>query len=379
MDKKIGIITFSRAQNYGSVLQAYALQMKVQELFGIRCEIIDFMPPNQEDMYKIFVKNNSVKNVVVNMAALFYYSTLKERGKAFERFLQNRLNMSEKKYDTKASFIDIDERYQLCISGGDQIWNVNIKDFSMAYFFPNAKKAKKISYAPSLGGGGFDNIKSEKLNKIKKALLEYDKVSVREFRGQEAIEELIEKEVERVIDPTFLLDKKEWDKIASARLYQEDYIFYYSINYDEDITKMVKKISKKLNMKVIIMYTSRKTCKTIMSGFEMTKGHSPEDFISLVKYAKLVLTNSFHGTAFAAIYHKPFYNLRLEKAKSIDFDNRITTIQNVLGLKNREIYPSNIDDIKIEITMDYDDIGKNMKNEQEKGIRYLKEAENWLR
>lgn len=97
--KNIGTITFHRSHNYGSVLQSYALQTILRKnLIDYNCEIIDFIPPNSKEMYSIFKKNTSIKNIAKNILALYTYRLKSIRYKEFERFINTRLKLTTKKY-----------------------------------------------------------------------------------------------------------------------------------------------------------------------------------------------------------------------------------------------------------------------------------------
>lgn len=361
---KAGIITFSKAYNYGSALQMYALQKKVEELLNCECEVIDFYPLKQKEMYTQYIKMDSVKSIVVNMAGFIYGKNLLSRRKKFEDFYKKYIHFTDKQYLSVDEMNDIDERYDLCISGGDQVWNVNLIDSSDAYFYPMVKNAVKMSYSPSLGGGKFDFKDNEIKERIKSYIEDYDLISVREYKGRDAVAELVkDKNVISVLDPTFLLSQKEWNVVASNYKRNGEYIFFYSINYNSSVIKMVKKISKNLKLPVVILYTARKTSKTFFSGFELEEHNAPEDFLALIRNAKLVLTNSFHGTAFSIIYRKSFYVLRGKEGTKFNSDDRMTTILNKLQIENREITPETIETMQFSYDMEYLEVEKKLEKE----------------
>ena len=377
---KAAIITFSKAYNYGSALQMYALQKKVEELLDCECEVIDYYPPNQEEMYTQYIKCNSLKSMIVNIAGCIYGKNILSRREKFESFYKKYIHFTKKEYRDTETLNEINGKYDLYISGGDQVWNVNLIDSSEAYFYPMVKNAIKMSYAPSLGGGRFDFKNEEIKERVKSYINDYDFISVREHKGRDAAAELAEqKEVVSVLDPTFLLSREEWNEVASDYKRKEEYIFFYSINYDTTVIDMVKKISKKLGLPVVILYTARKTSKTFFSGFELEKHNAPEDFLSLIKNAKLVLTNSFHGTAFSIIYRKSFYVLRGMYGKKINDDDRMSTILEKLEIKNREITVNTFDSAEYSFEMDYSQIEERIEKEIELSKDFIKQAKDLWR
>ncbi|AGX43820.1 polysaccharide pyruvyl transferase family protein [Clostridium saccharobutylicum] len=370
----IGNITFHSSHNYGSVLQAYALQNAVKSIIDCKYEIIDFSNKNQRDMYSIFYKNNSLKNICRNIRIILYkYKVVKSRYELFNKFINNNLQLSKNNYVTESELKNNNLKYDTLICGGDQIWNVSVSDFDNAYFLTFSDSAKKIAYAPSCGGE--NPFKDEKMKKlIIEYLKDFSHISMREEIGKEIFRKFTSKEINLVLDPTLLLEKKEWNNICSQRLIYEDYIFFYSIDYNNDVMKMVNIISKRLKLPVIILYTTSATYKTIFKGFKMCKYQGPSDFLSLIKYSKLVLTNSFHGTAFSIIYRKSFYVLRGTYDGKINNDNRMATILAKFHLYDREININIISHFKIKLDLNYSELEKYIEKERLKSIQFLKNS-----
>lgn len=371
--KEIGIITFHASYNYGSVLQAYALQNTIASLKNCNCEIINFAVPAQAEMYSLFRKNDGFKNICKNIITLFYkYKIRKLRNEAFYKFINTVLKLSKEKYSSMLALEEGKLKYNIFICGSDQIWNVGIKDFDYSYFLPFVKGAKKIAYAPSFGGNNpFQDIQVKE--KVKGYLEDFYALSVRENKGKEILKEMTSKKVSVVLDPTLLLQKKDWDVICSERIIKRDYIFFYSIDYNSAVVKMVKKISKRLGLPVVILFTTSAALKTLFSGFKVAENEAPEEFISLVKYAKLVLSNSFHGTVFSIIYRKPFYVLRGNYNGKVNSDNRLTTLLKKFNLQNRELN-INTEDSDISFNIDYSNSEASIEEERKKSMDYLLSA-----
>lgn len=184
------------------------------------------------------------------------------------------------------------------------------------------------------------------------------------------VKELTGQDVPILIDPTLLLEAGDWDELVGDRLIDKDYLFFYTLFASKEMIDMVKVVSKKLNLPVVISNISNQY--EIFSGFEKIRDAGPRDFLSLIKYAKFVCVTSFHGTVFSLLFNKPFYALNGLN------DNRINTLLKTTGLTNRAV---NIEDISKKIDFAYDEIDyynvkKSICGQKELALEYFKEALN---
>ena len=151
--KKVGVITFHASHNYGSMLQAYALQQVILGM-GYDCEIINFRSIAQKEQYKpIFLVGTLYGKFVRFIIQAMYALDILKKHRLFERFLRENLILSSKEYTTLEDLENADFNYDYYISGSDQIWNVQAHDFNYAYFLPFVRLGKRIAYAPSMGPG----------------------------------------------------------------------------------------------------------------------------------------------------------------------------------------------------------------------------------
>lgn len=368
--KKIGVVTFHRAENFGSVLQTYALQefiksIAVQSGQEIEYNVLDVQPKKQKELYSIYKKGFSVANVIKNSVAFFYRKKLTEKHKKFCEFLNEYIHLS-KGYETIDGLYQASPKYDYCISGSDQIWNVRSHDFEDYFYLDFAKSAKKVSYAASFGPLEIDWSKYD-ANKYGELLKDYNYISTREIGGAKNVEILTGNIPEIHVDPTLLLDCEQWREIQSNANYKAGkYILLYCLEPSKTQLKMVKAISKKLNLPVVITKYNNKN--DIVNGFVKKYESGPKDFLSLIDNAALVLTSSFHGTAFSLIYHKKFY---VFNAKT---DNRIADILSKTNLLERSI--ESIEEIeKVDLQeVDFSTSNDFLKKQKEKSQTYLKTA-----
>ncbi len=328
---KIGILTFHKSENYGSAFQAYALCRALNIINSENSiEIIDYQNEAQRELYRTFRPFNSPKNTAKNIRSLLNISQLNRRSAAFQDF-QRLLPLSKKSYNSDSELSEAYKDYDLLICGSDQIWNPQSLDFSMAYFGVGFK-CKKVSYAPSIRDAGIESFEPYRED-VSDALAEFKRVSLREKSSIPVLKELCSKRIRTVCDPTLLLTYEEYDKICSQNKPKGKYIFYYSIDYNEQSVEMVKRISEKLNLPVYIIFSSNKTYSVYFKGFKLVKKNAPGDFISLIKNASLVLSTSFHGVAFSVIYRKPFFALKTRGYT----DARINCLLEQINLEDRYI------------------------------------------
>lgn len=364
--KKIGIITFHNSYNCGSMLESYAIQKYIQYK-GIECEIINFSNEGQKDLYRIMKKNNSLKNIIRNCILLPHKKKLEFSNSKYELFKKNNFKLS-KEY-THAN--DIEDYYDIVVAGSDQIWNITIKDADDAYFLNWVKNAKKVAYAPSFGAKKISNYTSD-VNKYVEFLKSFNALSVREKNGQKWIKELTNIDVPVLIDPTLLFDSSEYDKIIDKeyKLPQKEYIFFYCPQFNVEICKFVKKVSKKYNLPVIAWSAKSYYLKGINRfGFELPEYESPSVYLKLIKNAKLIFTTSFHGSIFSTIYRKNFYTIK--NGEMYGDDDRVITLLESLKMEERLI-PFEFND-KFDYIQDinYEKYDENIKKLKEKANSYI--------
>lgn len=369
--KKVGIITFHRALNYGSVMQAYALQAKIKELYpDDSVETIDYYPPNIDKIRGIFVPVKSVRNIARNLTALLYYPAFSRRKKSFDRFLDKYVKVSEAKYCAEDNMKDLDEKYDILVAGSDQIWNNNTRDFSLKYFFPDAREARLVSYAPSVGNGVFEKGKNED---VFEALNRFSHISVREQSGADKIGKFLDRnDVPVVIDPTVLVSKDKYETFASKNISHKKYIFMYSIKMQERFLNAVKEISRKTGLPVVTMFSGHSSFRVFNYGIEISKHSAPEDFPALIRDAEFVLTDSFHGTAFSVIYKKQFYAF-VSEDKNVR-DARIDTLLTKIGLEDRMLFFENYKKENYINDIDYSEVDVKLDEFKKQSVDYLKES-----
>lgn len=358
---KIGIITYHFARNYGAVLQCYALQRYLKEK-GNEVIVINYTDKNQERNNSLFNKRTGLKNILFNICLFPFIGKRIKKEQRFKDFISRNLNCSKRVENIKELEQYINEaKFDLIISGSDQVWNPKIKDFTPAFFLPIETNCKKATYAASAGRST-----KEDLEKFKKEINDFDFISLREKETVNFIEELSNKNIYVSSDPVTLLDKNEWEKIANILPNKnKKYLLCYFIHdYFNEEYKIAKQIAKQNNLKLIII-NAKFSAKSFY--INCLKDIGPMEFLSLFKNASYICTDSFHGTIFSLIFRKDFisFSSKLEKQ-----DSRKQNILKEVGLLERLKYIEDKDAMKLK-TIDYKNFDKKLK-------KIIKESEEYL-
>lgn len=369
---KIGTITFHGAYNYGSVLQAYALQEFIVKLgreteTPIDYKIINYRPQCQKELYWQAEPPFSVKTAVKRLMRMPYKNQLAKQAEAYEGFLADRLNLTEELSEREINRYA--DEFDFYISGSDQVFNVRSLDFTYHNLLDFTESPNKLSYAASFGPLmiNWDEYDKEKYIGY---LRKFRTLSMREERSKKIADELLGNgESEVHIDPTLLLDAEDWRKIESGRNYNKGkYIFIYCLEPTKKHMRIAKMLSKALDLPIVC--TGYRCKHDYFNSFVKLYDSGPADFLSLIDNAELVLTSSFHGTAFSVIFGKPFW--------VIDgmADNRICNLLKLTGLEGNSIEIDNLPDFQKSRphTSGEVDARKVLKQEQEKSREYLKKA-----
>lgn len=362
---KIELITLHRVKNYGSVLQAYATQTILNNL-GYEVEIIDYYPKRytKRGMLSRIKKQNKLleKNVIFRIAArIIIYPSYIIRFKTFNKFLKKYLVLSPLTYKDDIELANNLPNGDIFMTGSDQVWNSEWNggiDNCLFLNVPNINN--KIAYASSFGKSKLDDTEKEITRKL---LKDYKHISLRETSGVKICEDLGIKDTVNVLDPTLLLDSKEWEKMASNKYDGQNYILTYNLNRNSKIDNYAKNLSEKTGLKV--KYLSYQLHDIFKNG-KMYCNPCVEDFLSLIKNATYIITDSFHATAFSINFKRDFIIVYPGK-----YSTRLQSILEILNLEDRVAKDENDLDITLK-KINYSDVYKKLKVERNKSVDWLR-------
>lgn len=291
---KAGILTFYKADSFGAVLQAYALQQAIGRM-GVDCEFVDIQMPKR----KVTVQQPAAASPAAAIFARRLQAAGEKRSALFEQFRRQYMHISRPYQPTE----DIAADYDLFVAGSDQIWNLQIPDADSQYFLPFARPEQRCSYAASFGG---DPIPEKAREWVAAELKKFRALSVRESSGVDRIRELTDREASVCLDPTLLLDKQDWESLLDEEPAGE-WVTLFLLKYDEDLVAIARAEAERRNLPLRII-TAAFMPKLGMEAWVST---DVKQWLSAIRGAECVFTNSFHGLVFSMIFERPFRVKRL--------------------------------------------------------------------
>lgn len=364
--KRIGIITYHPYDNYGAVLQAYALQTYISKHLKGDVEIIDFCTDEQlldNDILQLKRKKTIRSLLSTLKEKLPIYLELKRRKKSFEQFRNVFFKLTARYKDPQSLFENLPSE-DIYITGSDQVFNPYAKYTDVYYLGFDKKEARKVAYAPSFGVSDLEESVNESLKSL---IYDFDYISCREEVGAHYLTKLLGKIVPCVADPVFLLSKDEWSKVAHKprhnKPFENGYIFVYRLNGGQKLMELAKKVSSSTGLPIICVARD----KHYRQGCVVDVSAGPLEMLDYIRSASFVVTDSFHGTALSLVFGvKVIPFIALKKASS-----RITTIMDRFGLSQNVVY--NVDDFHFD-SLKFSDYRSQMDGYILESANYLQEA-----
>lgn len=354
----IGILTYYGVHNHGALLQAYALKC-VLENMGHKVRFLSF-----ERSYE-YISSKQVQKYKISLKSIpFFLKYTKEKGIGNIVYnLKKRkalINFRKERFDLGTEW---NEFYgDLIVIGSDEVFSLEIGYNPMLYGHGLNSKST-ISYAASFGPTIFEDLsKRGKKEEILRGLNSFNAVSVRDKNSQEIVEALCEKEVPMVCDPVILYGyQKELEKVKSS---QEKYILIYSydsrMNDTEEVNQIIK-YARKYKMKIYSVGFFHKWCDRNINA-------SPIELLEWVKNAKLVITDTFHGSVMSIICNTPM------AVKLRDNSNKLEYLLKEYGLGYRIINSFEEMEKVVAVEINFDDVNVQILNKRKESMYYLKTA-----
>ncbi len=307
---RVSLLTIHDIFNYGSVLQAYA-SLKVLNRNNFSPEIIDYRYPNELHRKMNESKVSQLKNSLLRNTNAFCKNLLP--GRQYDSYTSNYQSaksewyrLSERKYNSRESLLNNPPSSPIYIVGSDQVWHPRTASLDPSFFLDFAPEgSKKISYASSFGATKID---SQLHSLYRKGLLKIDHISVREKSGVDIVKKLTGKSATVVLDPTLMLNKEQWLREAILPSNSEPYILLYGSNNQSNyMEKLGLYLAKAYGCKVIRINGKFYHAFNYKMNYVLDAG--PREWLGYFASAKLIIAQSFHGTAFAVNMGKPCISL----------------------------------------------------------------------
>lgn len=388
--KKIGILThYYNSHNFGGVLQAYALQKKIENLGYDVKQIMYAVTPLPPDTLKkkIFILLNDwrtlpitiIKKLINKVKNIILKKLLSNKqdiiNNAIKIFANSIPHTSDVFNDKNSS--DLNEDFDIFITGSDQVWNLNYCALNeslknLAYFL-NFTDKYKISYAASIG---VSELSDDFIKFAIPFVQQLNYISVREESAQRLLKNRISKKIDVVLDPTLILDVREWNEVVTVRKNHKECVFSYLLGDNKRNRSIAEKVSLQMGKSLVVApYIGHALLSDYFFGDEQLVGITPNEFLGEIKEANLVITDSFHAVVFSVIFNQPFIALlRTTDADSCAINNRIYDLLDMLDLRQRLV--DNVKDaIKIiDDPINYLAVNKIIEDKRAESIAWLLNA-----
>lgn len=361
--KKIGQITWITFPNYGTFLQAYALQYTLNTL-GYKSRIIDdrrftnlYVSPRLWMIKILGTLRHPKRNIN-------WFKSRFNQFAPYNRFKRHYLNIDKHwSNETKLS-----KRYDGFICGSDQIWSPLLPEHHNGFYFASFAETNKIAYAPSIGS---ISVPKNQESQYKKWLSGFQSISMREAVASKEINRLTGKVVPTVLDPTLLLTADEWRIITKKPKISKPYILAYFLTYNQKYIEYLHKLAEESGYFLIVLGNDFEVIKHSQYNIENV---GPDDFIGLIQNAEYVITDSFHGTIFSIILNKPFVTFK--RFKEGDSNNQNSRIENLFNLLGIEHYYSekDVEYESVEFVCDFSNINLKLKEQRSVSLSVLKRS-----
>lgn len=319
---RIGILTQPLANNYGGILQNYALQYILRNM-GHDVETLnsDILKISRFVRILLLVKRVVVKYIL--RRSIRYVDAqqeikvcYRENNREIIRFINNHICVRDVNFPLKRSFV-LQNGYDAYLVGSDQVWRKEYTNFLSTYFlnFIEDNHTIRLSYAASFGVDKLDKTKYN-TRKIGRLLSRFNAVSVRESSAVDICLRQLNVKAEVVLDPTMLLSKSDYVNLLQLQYNSKRYMAVYILDLTEEKQKIVSELSAKYNLDII--YAGRYGTKI---------SPSIECWLETILNAQFVVTDSFHGTVFSVIFEKEFIAL-------VNPDRGLTRLDSLFNMFN---------------------------------------------
>ena len=376
----VGLATPFITDNFGTKLQAYALQ-RFLDLHGIDNEIINYRFEEKIiDPRKLLLPNRAAykKEEKARKKAFKedpgYMCAMAVRRSVMDAFVRDNLRLSERCGTLKQAGALAEKRYSSVVCGSDQIWLPShiLERYYTLEFVPDG--IKRIAYAPSFGVNDMPGyIKKDCINALRK----FDSISVRERSGAEIAKEITGGPCAVAADPTLLLTREAWRDAVKNTPVRTDkgYALGYFIGGSSGKRLIAENWAHSNGLEFIMLPGG--TSSSILDkeyADRLFYDAGPFDFIKLIENADAVFTDSFHGSVFSIIFGKPLFCFeRFRKGDAVSTNSRIYSLLEMAGMKNRLVSSSNID-LSAAGKTDYGKAEENIRCFREESAAYLLNA-----
>ena len=368
--KKSLTVTWITYLNFGTYLQAYALQRCIRRA-GFHNKIAD-----DRQIVRQMGRKSRLTSCVRGLAYRLYlllssYGNLSRKSaRMYAAFRRDYLDIDS----SFASLEELGRTYNVYIAGSDQIWSPSERVFH-PYYYLSFTQRKKISYAASLGVSVCPEGYGTKAVPL---LSSFSHLSVREEEGSRILRNLLPdgKEVTTVLDPTLLIERTDWEHLSAPESPLEGgYMACYMLTPNEKYLKQVRQAADREGKRLLVFATNRR----LRPYADVFYPAGPREFLTAIRYADCVYTDSFHATIFSVLFRKEFFVFRrFSETDKVNQNSRIENLFRLLGIEGRFIGENKLNDggSTVAAALDYEKITARLEEEREKSWHFLTHALN---
>lgn len=357
---RIGTVSYNiycNFTNYGSALQTWALHQAMKKL-DAHPVLVDYCPDILADKDPLNPFGNmwdkdeeSKKMVELTMPAI------RKNFEKFDRFYHDRFDRTKRAY-TSANFESVMDEVDSFVCGSDTIFCPDEFGFDDGYYanYP-CMRGNSVAYAPSFGDPHFNDVDYKTLNE---RLQNFKAFGLREQMMVPYVRDHVTVPVEKVIDPTLLLTQDDYDTIAAERLMDKPYLLLYARRHNSKMEAYAEKIASEKGWQIVDISLRATNAE---KGHLMFYEAGVEEFLSLVKHAEYIITNSFHGMIMSVQYCRPFVIFSREQC-----DTKIIEMLKLFGLEEK-MYISGLEST---VPIDYSPVHYRINKARADSLNFLK-------
>lgn len=343
---KIGIVTHPLCNNYGGLLQNYALQYVLEKL-GHKTKTIDFASRWPFLKYLLEICRQFAKTVIRHKVHPYPSYVIHQRKPIMDSFVNKYINKTKVVHSYSTNLV-IKEKFDAVIVGSDQVWRPEYVDFPQDMFLKFVPdNVKKIAYAASFGVDYWQYPMELELE-CRELISRLDAVSVREESGVTLCRQYLNTDAKLVLDPTILAGREAFLSLIEKHS-TKNYLFAYILDTSNEIENYIEKVAQDNGLECYIC------------GAHDDATLNVEEWLSKIAGASIVITDSFHGTVFSILFHRNFYSIQnknrgasrfnsllgplalgdrlLYREELVEFSNKLidwTKIEELLSIKRKE-------------------------------------------
>lgn len=368
--KKVGIMTWYAYENYGTVLQAAALNRVIGGL-GYDAVDIAYDPKLGSDSHE-----KPKRSLVDRLVGKFkYYLGARpisdiDRTKKFADFIKKAIPLSSDVCST-GCLSSLNCVYDAFVCGSDQIWSPRC--FDPAYYLSFVDDERKlIAYAPSFGCDSLDDFRSA--SEIIGLLSRFSHIAVRETAAAAIVKRATGMVPPVVLDPTLLLSADDWRGYSAPLIEGDEYCLVYFLGSDRENWEAARRIAKEKGLRIVAVPVFQRDCRR---GECEDRAIGPAEFLSLIDNADLVCTDSFHGMVFSTIFERKFIAFERFDPRSPESQNtRIYSYLDLIESRQVLLSRSMLSEWRdfIDVSLDYGTVAHRIEELRSESMGYLKDS-----